>query len=205
VLPSAKAFSPEAKGSEIVQENISDCSVVAALIVSAEHHARFGSKVRSFRSSLIHRSPSPFQLSLNSLFPQDSRGLPQFSPSGLYNVRLLFNGIWRNVSAYQLFRSEADADTALRRFVRSLPSPSLALLTIPIFSYRRQATGLFGRQADVCRIRGTIATVAVFAREGCAYLLTLHLPAYADTRPCSTYDSWAATTLSARAFPSVRP
>ncbi|KAM0756527.1 cysteine proteinase [Meredithblackwellia eburnea MCA 4105] len=46
-------------GVHIVQDNVDDCSLVAALIVGAEHHAKFGSK-----------------LVASSLFPQDSKGLP---------------------------------------------------------------------------------------------------------------------------------
>lgn len=34
------------RGTDVVQDNVTDCSVVAALIVAAEHHARHRSKVR---------------------------------------------------------------------------------------------------------------------------------------------------------------
>lgn len=43
------------------------------------------------------------QLGLSSLFPQDSAGLPQTSPSGRYAARFLINGTWRKVGLpYQL-------------------------------------------------------------------------------------------------------
>jgi hypothetical protein len=44
-LPGARMVFPKISGRGIVQDNVADCSLVAALIVGAEHHAKFGSKV----------------------------------------------------------------------------------------------------------------------------------------------------------------
>ncbi|GAA6031892.1 hypothetical protein JCM8097_003322 [Rhodosporidiobolus ruineniae] len=79
-LPHAPLVRSGARGHEIVQDNVSDCSVVAALIVAGEHHARFGSK-----------------LGLSCLYPQDPAGLPTRNSSGRYSARFLVNGAWRRV------------------------------------------------------------------------------------------------------------
>ncbi|GAA5898620.1 hypothetical protein JCM6882_000881 [Rhodosporidiobolus microsporus] len=79
-LPGVKMYDRAARGCDIVQDNVSDCSLIAALIVAAEHHAHFGSK-----------------LGLSCLFPQDSDGLPTLCSSGQYSARLLVNGTWRKV------------------------------------------------------------------------------------------------------------
>ncbi|KAK4332153.1 hypothetical protein RTBOTA2_000306 [Rhodotorula toruloides] len=76
ILPQAKLLDERTRGQDIVQDNVSDCSVVAALIVAAEHHAKFGSK-----------------LALSCLYPQSASGLPVESPDGMYRVRLLVNAI----------------------------------------------------------------------------------------------------------------
>ncbi|GAA5934598.1 hypothetical protein JCM1841_004190, partial [Sporobolomyces salmonicolor] len=69
-------------GREIVQDNVSDCSLVAALIVGAEHHAKFGSK-----------------LGFSCLYPQDASGFPVKSRSGQYTARFRINGTWRTAPA----------------------------------------------------------------------------------------------------------
>ncbi|PRQ76937.1 hypothetical protein AAT19DRAFT_12355, partial [Rhodotorula toruloides] len=86
ILPQAKLLDERTRGQDIVQDNVSDCSVVAALIVAAEHHAKFGSK-----------------LALSCLYPQSASGLPVESPDGMYRVRLLVNGVWRSVSLHTVF------------------------------------------------------------------------------------------------------
>ncbi|TNY20273.1 hypothetical protein DMC30DRAFT_447194 [Rhodotorula diobovata] len=79
-LPGACMLGNTVRGSDVVQDNVTDCSVVAALIVAAEHHAR-------------HRS----KLALSCLFPQDESGLPVSSPDGRYCARFLVNETWRQV------------------------------------------------------------------------------------------------------------
>ncbi|POY71276.1 hypothetical protein BMF94_5588 [Rhodotorula taiwanensis] len=66
------------QGAYIAQDNVSDCSLVTALVVAAEHHRKFGSR-----------------LGLSSLFPQDKNGLPTRAENGQYRARLLMNGTWR--------------------------------------------------------------------------------------------------------------
>lgn len=39
-------------GRDIVQDNVADCSLVAALIIGAQHHAKFGSRVSFGRAFL---------------------------------------------------------------------------------------------------------------------------------------------------------
>lgn len=91
------------RGTAVVQDNVSDCSVVTALIVAAEHHARHRSKVRPLfrlsRSSLGSELtlPARSQLALSCLFPQDASGLPVVSWDGRYRARFLVNGTWRQV------------------------------------------------------------------------------------------------------------
>ncbi|CDR35970.1 RHTO0S01e11254g1_1 [Rhodotorula toruloides] len=80
ILPDSNLLDERIRGQDIVQDNITDCSVVAALIVAGEHQARFGSK-----------------LALSCLYPQDATGLPVESPNGMYRARLLVNGVWRSI------------------------------------------------------------------------------------------------------------
>ncbi|GAA5965022.1 hypothetical protein JCM8115_005686 [Rhodotorula mucilaginosa] len=80
VFPQAVVAKDTTRGKDILQDNVSDCSIVTALMVAAEHHARFRSR-----------------LALSCLFPQDSSGLPVASDDGRYNVRFLVNGTWRSI------------------------------------------------------------------------------------------------------------
>ncbi|KWU46727.1 cysteine proteinase [Rhodotorula sp. JG-1b] len=79
VFPQAVVAKDTTRGKDILQDNVSDCSIVTALMVAAEHNARFRSR-----------------LALSCLFPQDSSGLPITSEDGRYNVRFLVNGTWRS-------------------------------------------------------------------------------------------------------------
>jgi len=66
VLPKAQMVSRSLKGRDIVQDNVSDCSLVSALIIGAEHHSKFGSRVSP------RRVRSPFDdadVSYSSAFP----------------------------------------------------------------------------------------------------------------------------------------
>ncbi|KAG8733491.1 cysteine protease [Ceratobasidium sp. 423] len=65
---------------EIVQDVVSDCSVIAALGVCAEHRQRFGSC-----------------LALCSIYPQNVQNIPFRNPQGKYCIRIMFNGTWRMV------------------------------------------------------------------------------------------------------------
>lgn len=56
VLPNAAMVFPASSGKDIVQDNLTDCSLVAALIVGAEHHSKFGSKVRLLILELEERA-----------------------------------------------------------------------------------------------------------------------------------------------------
>ncbi|GAA5903179.1 hypothetical protein JCM8208_002229 [Rhodotorula glutinis] len=79
-LPGASMVGDSVRGTDVVQDNVADCSVVTALIVAAEHHARYRSN-----------------LALSCLFPQDASGLPILSQDGRYRARFLINGTWRQV------------------------------------------------------------------------------------------------------------
>ncbi|KZT61167.1 cysteine proteinase [Calocera cornea HHB12733] len=79
--PSTPLHSPELDPCDLVQETITDCSVVAALTVCVEHNARFGGR-----------------LALGTLYPQDADGWPARSPQGRYEVRLVLNGAERRVA-----------------------------------------------------------------------------------------------------------
>ncbi|KAG8790750.1 cysteine protease [Ceratobasidium sp. 428] len=65
---------------EIVQDVVSDCSVIAALGVCEEHRQRFGSC-----------------LALKAIYPQSDNGIPFRDAQGKYRVRVMFNGTWRMV------------------------------------------------------------------------------------------------------------
>lgn len=65
-------------GRDIVQDNIQDCSLVAAILVAVEHGRRFGSN-----------------LVISNLFPQDKDGIPIESETGRHCCRFFVNGAWR--------------------------------------------------------------------------------------------------------------
>ncbi|ORY40903.1 hypothetical protein BCR35DRAFT_327462 [Leucosporidium creatinivorum] len=81
VFPTAQMVASSLRGRDIVQDNVSDCSLVSALIVGAEHHSKFGSK-----------------LGLSCLYPQGDDGLPRLSKTRRYTARFLVNGTWRMVT-----------------------------------------------------------------------------------------------------------
>lgn len=45
ILPEASMVSESKGGRDIKQDNISDCSLIAAFIIAEEHRAKFGSRV----------------------------------------------------------------------------------------------------------------------------------------------------------------
>lgn len=79
-LPGAKLFAEQCRGCDVSQGNVSDCSLVSAMIVGIEHHAKFGSK-----------------LGLSCLYPQNDRGIPIISKSGIYHVKFFVNGAYRRI------------------------------------------------------------------------------------------------------------
>ncbi|CBQ72616.1 related to calpain-like protease PalBory [Sporisorium reilianum SRZ2] len=92
-----QGWTSKLKGSDIVQDIVTDCSFVAALEVAAEHDRLFGG-----------------QLATSALYPKDASGRIQPSPSGQYYVKLHINGAPRTVSIddhlpyYPLAASTAD-------------------------------------------------------------------------------------------------
>ncbi|KAK4055292.1 cysteine protease [Microbotryomycetes sp. JL201] len=99
VLPGACMIKPNVSGRQVVQDNVSDCSLVSALIIGAEHHAKFGSRVRkpdfTWKFALTIKYS---QLAFSCLFPKDEQALPRISPTNDYVAKLLVNGTWRAVS-----------------------------------------------------------------------------------------------------------
>ncbi|KAG9038776.1 cysteine protease [Tulasnella sp. JGI-2019a] len=69
-------MSPE----DIVQDAVTNCSVIAALAVCWQHHQRFNSK-----------------LCISSIYPQDESGNPRLSQNGMYAAKLLINGAPRQI------------------------------------------------------------------------------------------------------------
>ncbi|KAG8850583.1 cysteine protease [Tulasnella sp. 330] len=63
---------------DIVQDVITNCSVIAALAVCWQHHQRFNSK-----------------LCVSSIYPQDENGMPRLSQNGKYVTKLFLNGTSR--------------------------------------------------------------------------------------------------------------
>jgi calpain-7 len=64
----------------VTQDLVADCSFVCSLCIASAFEARHNKRLIT---SLI--------------YPQNSRGLPTFNPSGKYLVRLFFNGVYRKV------------------------------------------------------------------------------------------------------------
>lgn len=65
----------------MIQNDISDCSVVASLSACNTHNKRFGTC-----------------LGMNAIHPQDEQGFPLRSDDGIYSIRFYFNGAWRSVT-----------------------------------------------------------------------------------------------------------
>ncbi|EST04702.2 Peptidase C2, calpain, large subunit, domain III [Kalmanozyma brasiliensis GHG001] len=76
-----QSWSTSLKGSDIVQDIVTDCSFVAALEVAAEHDRIFGGK-----------------LATSALYPKDSSGRIEPSSDGQYHAKLHINGTPRQVS-----------------------------------------------------------------------------------------------------------
>ncbi|KAG0148456.1 hypothetical protein CROQUDRAFT_41464, partial [Cronartium quercuum f. sp. fusiforme G11] len=65
---------------DIVQDVVTDCSLIASFAVSTNHANRFSSK-----------------LNVACLYPKDCDGNPKETSDGIYRVKLLLNGIYREV------------------------------------------------------------------------------------------------------------
>ncbi|EPQ32386.1 uncharacterized protein PFL1_00582 [Pseudozyma flocculosa PF-1] len=77
----ADGFGRPLRGSDIVQDVVTDCSFVAALEVAAEHDRRWRTR-----------------LATAALFPKDPTGSIRPSPNGKYMARLTINGTARRVT-----------------------------------------------------------------------------------------------------------
>ncbi|KAM0793367.1 hypothetical protein ACM66B_000822 [Microbotryomycetes sp. NB124-2] len=101
VLPQARMIEPAVTGRQVVQDNVADCSLVSALIIGAEHHAKFGSRVSASCIGCCIRvidDSSHLQLGFSCLYPQDGKSLPRLNTARDYAAKLLVNGALRAVS-----------------------------------------------------------------------------------------------------------
>ena len=64
----------------IVQDMVGDCSFVCSLCIAAEVQQRFNKR-----------------LITSIIYPQNSKGIPVYNPSGKYLVKLFFNGVTRKI------------------------------------------------------------------------------------------------------------
>ena len=104
--PGLPVYDPHAlEPTDIVQDVVTDCSLIAAFSVLINHAKRFQSKVynlvqRSFQlvSVAITDIPTlPLQLHTECLYPKGPGGFPVASEDGIYRVKLFLNGIEREV------------------------------------------------------------------------------------------------------------
>ncbi|KAI0262230.1 hypothetical protein BC834DRAFT_829325, partial [Gloeopeniophorella convolvens] len=83
MLAGVELLSPGLRPEDIVQRVVADCSLCASIIVCLLHSRTHGSDV-----------PLP------TLYPHGTDGALQLSPTGGYELRVLFNGAYRRVSAH---------------------------------------------------------------------------------------------------------
>ncbi|KAI8821862.1 uncharacterized protein EV422DRAFT_435443 [Fimicolochytrium jonesii] len=76
----SRMVEPDAKPGDIYQDVVTDCSVVASLLVSSAYEAKFGKKVV-----------------VGCIHPQNSEGHPVVNPEGKYVLKLIINGVARQV------------------------------------------------------------------------------------------------------------
>ncbi|KAI0250079.1 hypothetical protein BJV78DRAFT_620230 [Lactifluus subvellereus] len=80
VFANAKLFSPEFRPEDLVQRVVADCSLCASIIIC-----------------LLHSRTHDSEAALPSLYPRGPDGRPQLSPTGGYELKVLFNGAHRRV------------------------------------------------------------------------------------------------------------
>jgi len=139
ILPDAGSVT----GRDIIQDNLSDCSVVASLIVSAEHHAKFGSKVSLQNTEDLQlklmtpfcvarylvSSPSKFRRLARSQRLRIVRGSTLYQrdleKGEYFSFRQLSTSSWswscRSVSRESVLAPLSRADLGLHRYRRSTP------------------------------------------------------------------------------------
>ncbi|GAA5838368.1 hypothetical protein JCM9279_003224 [Rhodotorula babjevae] len=84
-LPGARMVAASVRGLDVVQDNVADCSVVSALIVAAEHHARHRSRLAlsSVRHPLDGLPSPPADVAVRADFddqlPVAATGRPMFA------------------------------------------------------------------------------------------------------------------------------
>ncbi|KAH9811680.1 calpain-like protease palB/RIM13 [Melampsora americana] len=83
LYPNSILYKPgEPDPTDIVQDVVTDCSLIAAFAVSTNHANRFSSK-----------------LNVACLYPKDCSGNPVATSSGIYRVKLFLNGTYREVES----------------------------------------------------------------------------------------------------------
>lgn len=80
VFANAEIFSPELRPEDIVQRIVADCSLCASIIVC-----------------LLHSRTHDSEAALPSLHPRGPDGRLYLSPTGVYELKVLFNGAYRRV------------------------------------------------------------------------------------------------------------
>ncbi|KAH7827515.1 putative calpain-7 [Monocercomonoides exilis] len=121
---------------DITQTIVGDCSFLSSLSVLALEERRTGKRILT-----------------NLIYPQNSSGVPLVSPTGIYHIKLYFNGSWRRVvvddtfpvakldSATFLYTSSASSASS------SSSSPSTTLNTFSS-SHLRQPLCSFSQRRD---------------------------------------------------------
>lgn len=68
-FPDSVMIAKECSGRDVQQDNIADCSLLAALIVAIEHHSKYNSKVRMTFPLYVDSNLTPVVASVSSLSP----------------------------------------------------------------------------------------------------------------------------------------
>ena len=104
VFANAKIFFPELRPEDIVQRIVADCSLCASIVVCLLHCRTHDSKVCTIFYSLEllvscrdSDDDGTLQAALPSLHPRGPDGRLHISPTGEYELKVLFNGAHRRV------------------------------------------------------------------------------------------------------------